>query len=498
MKRKFLLPLIAIATTMMGCSKEQQEQQGATSTKNITIYTDQTPTRAQTTSMTRYVLEIYAGTNFTTALHHLENATGTFTTELTQGKEYTLVAWADYGTPNNNTTGLYNALSLKAIKVITGKTPTDNTPSGEAFGGKQTLTVDATSGYDLTIKHAVAQVNFIQKEALTKAGNTLEVTFPKTYLLDLANNTATEILNSSASVPATYRFANIPQVSANTKIATSYIIASTDPANKILLDLKATFNTNEAERDITSVPFTLNHRTNITGAYSDMYDMETSSTCDDQWDKPDNNQPFPVVLPKIGYYVYGDGTCSKVYKPNPTPASLNLETRAASDTCIGVVYWVDPVVTNKAKVITMAHVRFYGEWGPDTDIPGSYSRTDGRANTLAIKNAPDFSATNYKCMHWCVNKKDGALDWYVPSVEQMKEIDKSTDIIHAAFKAVYPQVGKYDIAGCNMITSTTVGATKLINFRFSTTGNQNGSEQEVDKALNASNFCIAVADIMTN
>lgn len=410
MKRNILLILVSAAAVVMGCSKQDDlVGAGGTSKKSITLSLDDLGSRAEVTDMSRYILEVYQGANADgTAVSHTEQGTSSFTIELTEGSEYTFLAWADYGAANNNTTGDYDAASLKAIKVITGKTP-----SKEAFGGKLSVTVDATASYDMTIKHSVAQVNFIQKEAFTAAANTLKVVLPKTYQLNLASGAATEILNATVSVPATYTFSGIGKVGAGVNIGTSYIVASTDAANKTLLDLKTTFNA-EVTKDITSVPFTMNYRTNITGAYSNLYDSKVSSICEDAWDTPENDKEFPDAIPfqgAVGDFYYQDKSFSTVIDVNKT--------------CIGVVGWV---AANKLSYKVMSLYEILGGVDDCSSIEG-INDTDGVSNTAKIV-ASGLSDGGF--MVEISKMTEGGLKWYVPAINELTAISASKTVIQSA------------------------------------------------------------------
>lgn len=436
--------LVSLAAMVMSCSKQQElVGAGSRSSGTVTLSLDQLASKADQTNMSRYILEVYEGQDASgTMVSHTEQATSSFTIEFIQGNSYTFLSWADHGTPNDNTTGDYDAASLKAIKVVSGKTP-----AKEAFGGKLTVTVDETASYDMVLKHSVAQVNFIQKEDFTKAVTTFDVTFAQTFQLNIATNAATEILNVAASVPATYKFTNIAQASKDKTIGTSYIIASTDAANKTLMTLTTIVDNAQDNIEITSVPFTMNYRTNITGAYSNYFDSKMGSTCEADWNTPENNRPFPVI-PEVGFFVYGDGTYAAKHEAAPAPVSGLRGTRAAGDTCIGIVYWVDPVKKDKVKIICSAYPtgknwvtnKFNNVWSiVSTDIPGAKSESDGKANTLAITQAPDYSAENYPLVAWCVGRTEGGYSWYIPSVDEMREIDRVQAELNAAYETIYPK-----------------------------------------------------------
>jgi hypothetical protein len=313
MRSKLLLTLASIATLLAGCSKENVENfttSKATTDFNVSV-DDGVKTRAEAKVPTRYVMEIYKGaTAIGTPELHQEQATGTFSgMALDAQQQYTVLFWADYGTPSTDgkhpAANEYNACDLKAAVIA-------KQPTATAYAGVSQFTVGVTdeSVYtNVTLNHAVAQVNFKQTEALATASNTLTVKYPKSYSLNVDGNAVTEV---AGEVTHTFIYNN----KAIGTLGTSYIIAATGTP-KTLMDITATLNS-ETAKTVTNVPFERNYRTNISGAYSDKYDATLSVTCEDAWETPDNEG---TITPP---HVYDDNTKAVVPEGEGTEAAPYL------------------------------------------------------------------------------------------------------------------------------------------------------------------------------
>lgn len=296
MKNKLLLALVGMAAMFTGCNKENVDDfaTGKQATSFNVSVDGGVKTRGEVTppeeAPSRYVMEIYKGATAAggTFVSHKEQATGTFTdVVLDNAQEYTVLFWADYGTPSTDGThqanNEYNASDLKAAVIA-------KQPTKAAFAGMSRFTVGGAieeSVYTkVTLDHAVAQVNFKQTEALTAANNTLVVSFDKSCSLNVDGNVATEI-----SGAVEYTFTRNGDKTAGT-LGTSYIIAATGEP-KTMLEITATLN-GETPKAISNVPFERNFRTNISGAYSDKYNATLKATCEDEWETPDYNEEIPT------------------------------------------------------------------------------------------------------------------------------------------------------------------------------------------------------------
>lgn len=401
MKRQLLTLALGIAAMFTGCQKE--DSAGLTNPENgkatFHVAVDNgVQTRAELAKApTRYIIEVYEVATADAAVsgtpqQRYEAATGSFEVVLKEGTHYACLFWADYGAPDGNTSG-YDASDLKAVSA-------NGQPADMAFGGAVRFTYDSqatTKPYlSPVLTHSVAQVNFKQTENFTADGNTLEVVFPKTFSLNLDGNAATVIANS----PVTHTFANIAKESGNATIGTSYIIAA--DAGQTVMDITATFN-GEVEKTITNVPFQRNHKTNITGAYSNLYETALSVTCDDAWETPENDEVFPK--PKVGDYYYKDGTWStdnKSTDDNPV---------------IGVIYKVN-ADGKSGSVVSLIEPTGLA-WSTTSDQIGVSSSTDGKANTdkvFAYITEKSVDINTYPIFNACqtLRTETGNDGWYIP------------------------------------------------------------------------------------
>lgn len=398
---------------LASCQKEDSSQMPGTddgkATFNVMIDYG-VATRAGTppeTPPTRYIMEVYEVATSDAVVsgdpqQRFVGATSSFTAMLKDGSNYACLFFADYGTPNENI-GEYDAEDLKAVSIRVTQAET------VAFGGSVRFTYDRLAPskpyLSPTLTHNVAQVNYKQTEDLKSENNSLKVVFPKTFALNLDGNVATEILESSASVAATHNFTNIAQAPANTTLGTSYIIA--DGVAQTVIDITATFN-NEVEKNIANVPFQCNYKTNIKGAYSNLYETDLSVTCDDEWEAPEHEASFGI--PSIGDYYYNDNTFSTTY--------------ISSKTVIGIVFWIDPNDPAKGKFFSIDDSKC--KWSTENvEILGARSETDGAANTLAIKNTENYSEDTYPAVWWCDAKNTNAprgISWYLPAKDELLAI----------------------------------------------------------------------------
>ena len=344
MKTKlFLLPL-SLALWLGGCDSKGDE---GISTGNgpAACFTAQLPgaTRAagDAYSPSRYVMEIYEGeTASGTPLQRIEQAGGTFNAALTNKTTYTCLFWADSGIPDNAQAGDYDASNLKSVKVKTGATP-----SNPAYAGMTQVTVGVSSesAYRVSLTHAVAKASCIQTEGFTTENNTLRVTFPAAYSLNVA-----DLSTAKTADAATYTFTGIAAQSQGKTIAVAYLFAPTATAE--LMNISVQIN-GETPKEISNVPLHRNHNTNIRGAYSDLLTATFTCGLTEEWNAPDYEEfiaadrmkftidltAFPdksYVLPfapdaTTGDYIlqvdWGDGSA-----PTTVPSGLSLSDPAAT------------------------------------------------------------------------------------------------------------------------------------------------------------------------
>lgn len=288
--KKSILSLIAGAVVALAsCSQSDempaQPQEGA----QTATFTIQTPsaTRGTVSGLTRYIVEAYEGATATgePAVRN-ENSTGSLTLTLKKNTVYTFLFWADKGTAGvegQTSSGYWNTADLKSVEVTSSK----ESDAGEAaycsvttFNSKE---FDAHQTVEL--KNATAQVNFVETAGLNADNNTLVVTYSAGAKLNVATGDVEEI-----SGAITHTFTNIAKASANTTLATNYILAPKGEQSVLNLTIKLN---DEPEKYIPNVHFQQCFKTNINGEYSSFASFTFTITADDGWGTPDNSVEFP-------------------------------------------------------------------------------------------------------------------------------------------------------------------------------------------------------------
>lgn len=417
MKSNFLLTLVGLAVMLAGCSKDEIDStdRNPATKKSFTVNVDNgVKTRADVTDLTRYVMEVYEGATATgTPAVHKEQATGVFDNViLKDGEAYTVLFWADYGTPSTDGThpaaNEYNASDLKAARVADGKQATQT-----AFAGVSRFTVGTDQEADYTavkLTHATAQVNFKQSEVLTSDVNALVVKYPESYSLNVEDMSVAKI---AGEVSHSFTYSS----KAVGTLGIDYIIASTG-TTKTVMDITATMTSGGTtnSKAVTAIPFERNYRTNIYGAYSNLYNSALSVTCDDQWETINKEVIFREA--HVGDYYYDDKTLS-----------TNLNT---GKTVIGIVFWVNPADSTKGKIVSLDDN--YLAWSTETVlISGATSDTDGAANTKEITSYSGYTPEKYPCVAWCVAKNTPAIagvSWYLPAQNELITLYEQHSIIN--------------------------------------------------------------------
>ncbi len=275
--RKLLFLALGISTVLMSCQKEginmpaiEGETFSVTIDNGLSTRAGEVPTR--------FIMELYElnplGALEGAPVARIEHTTGSFNVALDNNVQYTALFFADYGTPLATNTNEYNADDLTKVRI-------NKQTTKPAFAGSVTFTYDL---YDInksylstTLKHAVAEVNFIQSIDLTRSDNTLKVYFFDTYMLNIFDGSVTN-LNSMQECG----FMSVGKLSADELIGTTYIIANSE--NQTVMKLQYTFNNEVLDKEINNVPFRRNCRTNIKGAFSSIYGAAISVTTNNVWE----------------------------------------------------------------------------------------------------------------------------------------------------------------------------------------------------------------------
>lgn len=292
MRKNFLFALLGMVVMFTSCS--QEDNLGNQPTGKATSFTlavdDGVKTRVGVTEPTdkptRYIMEVYEATTSVGATQATQvvQTTNTFNVTLKDGKDYTILFWADYSD------GVFDAAKLREVKIATGKVATK-----AAFAGVAQFKVgtdDASVYTAVTLKHAVAQVKFNQTGTLTATPSKLTVKYPESYSLNVEGYATTTITGE-----VTHELACNAVTTG--VIATDYIIASN--ADNALMNIEATLDS-EAKKDISNAPFRRDYTTTISGAYSDKYSATLTVSCDADWASPENDKD----LVEAATYAIGD------------------------------------------------------------------------------------------------------------------------------------------------------------------------------------------------
>lgn len=470
MKLKKLTALVGLVALLTGCNKEEGSalptSDETTTTFTVTVNdassrTNVPASRAAAETPIRYILEFYEGkaplAANATPVQHIEQANGSFSVFLKDNTDYIVLFWADYDKLNDNTNNVFNAADLKKVSINPTKKAVKPAWSGvEVFttGGPD----DADKNKSITLTHAVAQVCFKQTDELDFAqatGNLLKMKFPQTYSLNVSDRTATEIKDGSGnSVPREFEFA----VEGTAKsLGTLLVIARGDGTEiKTMMDITTEFKasataTPEAVKTITNIPLRANFKTNIIGAYSDIYTSAVKVTCDESWEATGYEEVFPRPANVADFY-YKDGSYGSIYKPN------------ASNPCIGIVFWVDPTDATHGKIMSLSEPEDL-LWGEPTtvereNVNGISSLTDGETGThnmiMAHKGNDNFS-TVYSAFHYVfhtMNNGDVNGRWYIPALNELQ-------YLLCARKGAAPKTWEYNDGNVPSFTTNSVAATKL-------------------------------------
>ncbi len=274
--------MMAAAMLAVGCQKEDMGGANpATSEATFNIAIDNSmATRSDDGSTLNFIIEIYevsengGAITDSTPDYRITTQETSFSVALKENAYYVFLYWADYDTADQDE---YNTESLRAVAL-------NGVPTKEAFSLYDSFQfLPATkSTFIKSIPHSVAQVNYKQAADLdfTADNNTLKVTYSKSYTYDVYGVGLTEILTDGASTPITYTFENIAKESAGSTIGTNYVFGENE--TNTVLDVKCQFN-DETERTLTNVPFRRYFITNISGSYSNLYDLALTASCVDEW-----------------------------------------------------------------------------------------------------------------------------------------------------------------------------------------------------------------------
>ncbi|MDD2953677.1 MAG: hypothetical protein PHC95_11015 [Parabacteroides sp.] len=280
--KKILFSLLAGATMLLGsCSKESVDNLAPSAAETtFTVNMAELQTRATSTvTPTRYIMEVWSLDGSTaenvikkadgTLVSHLELSSGSFTALLDKTKAHTCLFWADGSVADNNN-GVYNAASLNAVTLNTGKVAT------EAYYAMVVLPKGTKPAVAVTLKRAVAKVTLVETAAV-EAGKNIVVTYP--------NNTVFNALDGAAGTPTTgYKTTITTAAGKLTGALGEFYMLSSAGGETVDMTIKYA---SEPIKSLTNVPLRQNYNTNIKGEFSSLLSKTFTVTADDTWGTPD-------------------------------------------------------------------------------------------------------------------------------------------------------------------------------------------------------------------
>lgn len=115
--------------------------------------------------------------------------------------------------------------------------------------------------------------------------------------------------------------------------------------------------------------------------------------------------------PKLGNYLFSDGTWEQ---------GAVVEGK----TCVGMIYYIN-ADGRTGKAVSLDE----GEqlsWSKATvGVPAANNVIDGAANCTEIAKEPDW-ASGFQAANWCVSKSNENLKWYLPAVDEMRQLFAAT------------------------------------------------------------------------
>lgn len=302
MKKMISYALFASMALFASCHQDETLEQ-ATNAPGVLSFTTSLPndgvqTKAEDTSVKRYIMQLYAdyegqmtaqylnpaGTNDTTQKLLVQD-NGTFTIDgaainLAEGTTYTAVFWADYDEVNA-AAPTYSANYLNCVQLNEGK------EMAMAYCGTAQFTygpdMDATQ--PVTLKRAVAQVNLNQSVAYTaeEAGQ-LSATYTRYVVYDALNACVyptSDNWQTNVSTTSTLDIA-AGDKAANSTLGSILVFASANEA--INTEFSFAYG-GETVGSVSNVPLQANYQTNISGNYFPSFNTSTTFrvATDDVW-----------------------------------------------------------------------------------------------------------------------------------------------------------------------------------------------------------------------
>lgn len=269
MKRHLLVFLSLIAAITACDQKEEVTDKGGMDYLTFDVNLEnEISTRAA--DVKRFVLavfdkdgdpvDLFGGTN------QLEQTEGKFELLMDVSLGYQCLFWADYGTIGS-AYNYYNTSNMQAVTI------NKKAEGHEAFSGVL-KTQQGTAYYSLTLKHAVARVDYVATDNV-KDESVLEIAYSANYTS----------LNAFTGKPATgsgYDERSFDLTTTTNLLYSDYIFAP--KGESALMDIDIKVNGKELAT-VTNVPHQVNYKSNIIGNYdtTETIDYIFNVTIDEEW-----------------------------------------------------------------------------------------------------------------------------------------------------------------------------------------------------------------------
>mgnify|MGYP002520973363 CR=1 FL=1 len=114
-----------------------------------------------------------------------------------------------------------------------------------------------------------------------------------------------------------------------------------------------------------------------------------------------------LKAPKVGYYLFSDGTWEQ-------------GAVVAGKTCVGMIFYVN-ADGRTGKAVSLDEAEQLSWSGATMAIPAANDVMNGAANCAAIANVPGWES-GFQAANWCASKSDDNLKWYLPAVDEMRQL----------------------------------------------------------------------------
>ncbi len=129
------------------------------------------------------------------------------------------------------------------------------------------------------------------------------------------------------------------------------------------------------------------------------------ATCGDK--SADLTLTVSLKAPKVGYYLFSDGTWEQ-------------GAVVAGKTCVGMIFYVN-ADGRTGKAVSLDEAEQLSWSGANVAVPAANDVINGAANCAAIAQVADW-ASGFQAASWCVQKSNENLKWYLPAVDEMRQL----------------------------------------------------------------------------